>query len=978
MGFRDFLKKVTAGYLKFIQKHYWKSLIGYVLIVLFLGYHASKIEIRTDFIDLLPENKESVQNLKTAIEYFGGEGYLIGVVEWESSYKETLGWIAKLQQETEKLRKNLKKNIDRNDSAWLANWHQKKEGQEEIDVLISLYQEIKGLLKDQLSEATDIQDKYLNLFYREINEVVLPDTLQKSQVLKKNPENLKAGLDFFYTLEDNLYAFKAYDQAIRKAKGGEKELISVAEKLATALTKEEDLVKYVEYRFRTNFIKDHLLYFIDEPDLEDIKNRIQNKIDYERRRTILSSSLLADAPVTLDFKDIEKKYEKSTKVLKISTKTDFFEKSTEEYEYYLNKDQDTLILLIKPSKGSLDLAFAEKLFDKSNEIAQNILKDYPKNINVGFTGRYVKKIEDAKIIKNDLESISVLAVILILLSVGVYFRNLRSIFVVGVPLISGITLATGIVSLTIGYFNIITGFLIAILSGLGVDFGVNMFSRFVEERRRGHDVFKALEIVFHTTFLSNFTATATTSAAFFSLLYSDFKGFSQFGFTAGIGMMMIILSILFAFPAILVLADKINPFKVKPTYKPVDRFRNKRLPYYRIVIVIGMAFTLLSIFSVFKTRFNADFYSLSAKNTLGLQLEKKAEKMIKMSLWPVIIYAQDWDTMTGITQKINEMTDQGKLTSLDKIDALSNYIPDNQKEKKKIMLEIKDLLKDSVLSKLKSADEKKKVNRLLEMVDADFITHEEQIPIELHQQFKSHMPGYFLFYYPRSNINMSKSSTIKEFVKDIHEVVQSVGKEKVVIASDAEMFNDVLVMIEEEGPIIIILVLFSILFILWLDFRSIKDVLVSIFPLTVGVLWIFGWNFLMGWNFNYFNIVIFPVIMGLGLDYGVHLYHRYQEEGRYNIRFIVRTTGIAIVVGALTDIFGFGTLLLAYYRGLATMGQVAVAGIFSCAFMGILFVPALLELRKDIRLVGFKKAFTYKTAKLNKIEQEAKEKEGIV
>ena len=203
-------------------------------------------------------------------------------------------------------------------------------------------------------------------------------------------------------------------------------------------------------------------------------------------------------------------------------------------------------------------------------------------------------------------------------------------------------------------------------------------------------------------------------------------------------------------------------------------------------------------------------------------------------------------------------------------------------------------------------------------------------------------------------------------------MVQNVDKEKVVVASDAEMFNDVLIMIEKEGPIIIFLVLFSILFILWLDFRSIKDVLVSIFPLTVGILWIFGWNLLMGWSFNYFNIVIFPVIMGLGLDYGVHLYHRYQEEGRYNILFMVRTTGIAIAVGALTDIIGFGTLLLAYYRGLATMGQVAVAGIFSCAFMGVLFVPALLEFRKDVRFVGLKNAILFKSHKLNQIEEEKK------
>jgi hypothetical protein len=106
--------------------------------------------------------------------------------------------------------------------------------------------------------------------------------------------------------------------------------------------------------------------------------------------------------------------------------------------------------------------------------------------------------------------------------------------------------------------------------------------------------------------------------------------------------------------------------------------------------------------------------------------------------------------------------------------------------------------------------------------------------------------------------------------------------------------------------------------------------------------------------------MMIPILMGISINYGVHLLHRLKEEGKQNIYFIFRTTGMSVYMGALTDLVGFGTLLKALYRGLVSMGQIAVIGILSCSTAGSVLMMALIEFRKDVKKHGLKIIFKRK------------------
>jgi len=93
---------------------------------------------------------------------------------------------------------------------------------------------------------------------------------------------------------------------------------------------------------------------------------------------------------------------------------------------------------------------------------------------------------------------------------------------------------------------------------------------------------------------------------------------------------------------------------------------------------------------------------------------------------------------------------------------------------------------------------------------------------------------------------------------------------------------------------------------------------------------------------NHFNLVVLPAMIGIGIDNSVHLYHRYLEEGLGSIYFVMKKTGLVILVTTLTSMAGFFGLAFSSHQGLYSMGITAIIGISTTYVASMLFVPMLL------------------------------------
>jgi len=222
------------------------------------------------------------------------------------------------------------------------------------------------------------------------------------------------------------------------------------------------------------------------------------------------------------------------------------------------------------------------------------------------------------------------------------------------------------------------------------------------------------------------------------------------------------------------------------------------------------------------------------------------------------------------------------------------------------------------------------------------------LPDEISTRFKNTEgnSGTFIFIYPTIGASMSDEVSIQAYSRYLASL-KSTEDGTVLYASETVIFANILTIIKKDGWLIILLTMISIIGLLLLDFKTLKSLLYTTIPLLGGVALMFIFMRMFNVKINYLNAAVLPVILGVGIDEGIHIYHRYIEEGYTNLWFIIRTTGFAVFMADFTTAIGFTALMFANYRGLRTMGHLAVIGIMTAFFVAVTILPALLQILEN-------------------------------
>jgi hypothetical protein len=131
--------------------------------------------------------------------------------------------------------------------------------------------------------------------------------------------------------------------------------------------------------------------------------------------------------------------------------------------------------------------------------------------------------------------------------------------------------------------------------------------------------------------------------------------------------------------------------------------------------------------------------------------------------------------------------------------------------------------------------------------------------------------------------------------------------------------------------------------VLLLDFRSLENTLIALAPLVIGIALSLGIMGLFGVPLNPANMIAFPLILGVGVDNGVHVLHDYLIRRRTGQSTISYAIGRGVLVKALTTMIGFGTLMISRERGLASLGLVLTLGVACCMMAALIFLPSVLR-----------------------------------
>ncbi len=160
------------------------------------------------------------------------------------------------------------------------------------------------------------------------------------------------------------------------------------------------------------------------------------------------------------------------------------------------------------------------------------------------------------------------------------------------------------------------------------------------------------------------------------------------------------------------------------------------------------------------------------------------------------------------------------------------------------------------------------------------------------------------------------------------------------------LFLRLIDLIGEDGRRAAALALAVVFVLLWIDFRQLKLALLAMLPLVAGAVWMVGLMSVFGIPLTFVNVMGIPMIIGIGIDDGVHLLHRYRVEGWGRARTVMQSTGRAILLTSLTTIAGFGSLMIAKYRGFGSLSTLLVLGVAACFITTVIFLPALVSMIK--------------------------------
>ncbi|MEJ2629203.1 MAG: MMPL family transporter, partial [bacterium] len=142
--------------------------------------------------------------------------------------------------------------------------------------------------------------------------------------------------------------------------------------------------------------------------------------------------------------------------------------------------------------------------------------------------------------------------------------------------------------------------------------------------------------------------------------------------------------------------------------------------------------------------------------------------------------------------------------------------------------------------------------------------------------------------------------------------------------------------IGRDGRNALILTLFIVFGLLWIDFGNPKHALMAMIPLLTGIFWMVGLMKLTGLQFTVINVMGLPMILGIGIDDGVHIVHRWLAEGKSEVRRVFASTGKAILLTTLTTMLAFGSLVFAIWRGYSSLGSALFLGVGACFLTTIL------------------------------------------
>jgi predicted RND superfamily exporter protein len=756
-------------------------------------------------------------------------------------------------------------------------------------------------------------------------------------------------------------------------------------------------IQYVEHKIDTrgpffSFFRTNQILFLPPSKLPELAARFSDRAIHEQVRenyrqltgpsSFLVKQLLEQDPFqvsSLVFKEVLR----SKGPLKVDLSSG----------YYLSKDGTALLIIAKPRRPAQDVAFDKRLADEVKAAIAQVsvrfetdLKEQareeirrpeapaagatpggPRAPEVSLGGGYIIALEDSTLIMNDMLWNGTVSFLVILALYYFCYRRFGAILYSSVPLVVGQFLTLAVAYLFLRNLNSATTGFSAMLMGLGTDFTIVMYARYVEERTRGRSLPEALRLMMGVSAFGVFTGAITSAGTFYAMCITEYKGLRDFGFLVGTGILFCLVAILFLLPAMIAWNEG-RARKTDITKKlylhsfGIEEVMAWSTRHPGPVLTGSVLLTLGLGYYAWNVEFTSDVRELRSPNNRGILMQEVIARKFEASFTPMMVICRggDLDTVMDRNRQANGLLERlVKDGTLRGYESIFNYLPPRQDQEQviqalragqdgafdiaRISRTFRTALRENGFREETYDPYLKALPAILRPERPVVIDDLEEAGLErfISRYIKKDEDGTYksvTYLFPANP--ESKRTAPPALVDALDHPSQGIEITGVNIAS-AEMKK----IFGRDAWRAVYLGLIIVTILLWLDFRSLWLTTLANIQLLLGVVWMLGCMRLLGIKMNFVNAFVTTMILGVGIDYGIHIIHRISQEGLSNFGGLMET-GKAVVMAALTNVAGFGTIGFCNYPGLRSMGIVAAIGSVTCLVTALTTLPALLILTK--------------------------------
>lgn len=700
--------------------------------------------------------------------------------------------------------------------------------------------------------------------------------------------------------------------------------------------------------------------------------------------------------------------------------------------YLLSKDHGALLVQIQPRQSSQrSIAYNRELI-RAIQSELEALNLRAQGIDWGLKGPYVFSVQSDNALRRDMNRTGIVTIVGVLLLFIVVLRRLFYPLMATFPVLVALIFTLALTDRVFGGLNLLTAFLPAIILGLGIDYGIQFISHYLEERHGSRRVAPALRQTLRTKGSAMLTAAAATSLVLFGLgVVARSRGLAEMGYIIGAGVLLSCLLTLLLLPAMIVAGQTVfgrrlrahppRPWDLGPLARLITRGRwivlalvlggtaamtlpatrvdftfvsealmPSSLPSQQVSATIQRDFELQgeitdpeSYFFFFVEpsvttvqRVSDALYRLDAVDRRPLSYysvlpfsEPQKREALKEQL--AALKALDPTTplqeasrrlealreLFGRSEEIQgalaylagqleegenqiiartgdrELADQfaalraSTHAARARLEALSEA---RIEDRLFVLRQKSDVLIGHLRGLLDQIPPPQEVDRLIESPPPEmerlFFTSEGKAILMVHLK-----PEY-----------LWNSDLYNQFIRD----ASGIADDFLGIPMTRARLEDYVKRDFQWSTALAVIVIFIVLR-LDLGRSGVRGgTWLSLVTLGLGYLWMFGALDLLDIDFNVANILISPLLIGLGVDNCVYLLHRHRDLSGRSIERALSSTALPIIANTLATMIGFGSLMLAETPVLRVLGESAVLGIGFMTLLGLTFLPAAVAIRR--------------------------------